>query len=717
MAKEGGFFSPNRKVTGKDKQVASSMSSGSYGGFVDAGERRGFVSPEQAESMLANPERFKMRPSETRYLRESMGLPRAQFFSPSGNEVGQIASATSDLSGLLASNSEDEKFKSYLDAVGIRYPKQLPDTMKRMLRQNMRDDEADGTFKDGQFVNQLPKNYGDQEQKVIQDNEFNKYLKDQFGTTDMNYGDKQYLRESFDEGNPYKRFNFDQSLKAPITDTKVAMLGNEDNLGGPAAFLGGVLTIGGMGINALKNLKENFAPKLKENLDKKLNPEENRASIGDKVSGFLNRMMGISPVAAGTLDANQVSQVSERPKLGYVNPDAKTMSLSQIGEAFKPKNIFGYQDKFGRYDDPGSPLDKQRQETMQRVFNRFTRPITPDARTIGQIRADQKAEMQEQARQRYQDFKDRRNLGPAANIQKTFGADDTYGTNVPSNPAMGFRDQMTAVDKARYDKAAKEATAGAQTDPSLGNVMTQTINRVAARFGLPQKSLETVDQRQLRKAQEAYNKPRYQQEAYARKMLGITNDMVKADQRQRMIANAKARNQAFQLQKAIKASERAAKRLGGNIGTGRDGNFGTGTEGKGLPSNPKGFSGYSRTKSKTTSTGTGTGTAPSKSRGGISKSQSRGQGPGGTKGRSKGGTSTGGSKAKSSQSRGQGGGPGSRSKGGSFGGKKSRGTNTSKSRRRCDIRSKIDITSLTNQNLMKDDLATVAYFVQELRGE
>ena len=53
--------------------------------------------------------------------------------------------------------------------------------------------------------------------------------------------------------------------------------------------------------------------------------------------------MGISPVAAGTLDANQqVSQVSERPKLSYVNPDAKTMSLSEIKDAFKPKNLFGY---------------------------------------------------------------------------------------------------------------------------------------------------------------------------------------------------------------------------------------------------------------------------------------------------------------------------------------------------------------------------------------
>ena len=35
--------------------------------------------------------------------------------------------------------------------------------------------------------------------------------------------------------------------------------------------------------------------------------------------------------------------------------------------------------------------------------------------------------------------------------------------------------------------------------------------------------------------------------------------------------------------------------------------------------------------------------------------------------------------------------------------------------RKCDIRTKIDISSLTNQNLIRDDLANVAYFVKELR--
>ena len=694
MAKDGGFFSGSER---RDKRIAGNL---------------GPTTPVRIDNVTTGSgETFKRvlpnfgagRVGEIR-LKKAEAERKKPFFS---QEVGQIASATTDLSGLIARDtSEDQKFNRYLDAVGIKNPKQLPNMMKRMLRENMRDDEADGTFKDGQFVNQLPKNYGEQEQKVIQDNQFNKYYDNEFGDIDPGPGLKQFLREEFDSGNEFKRFDTDQSFVKPTTDTKIALGG--DNLGGYGA-VGGALGLFGLGLRGIRNAIEG-GKNLKENIQRRLNPEDNNVSIGDRVGGFLNSMMGISPVAAGTLDANQVSQVSERPKLNYVNPDAKTMTMSQIGEALKPKNIFGYQDKFGRYDDPGSPLDKQRQETMQRVFNRFTRPMTPDDRTISQIRADQKESMQEAARLRYQDFKDRRALGPAANIQKTFGADDTYSTGMPSNPAVGFREKLSAVDKARYDKAAREATAGAQTDPSLGNVVTQTYNRIAARFGLPQKNLQTVDQRQLKKAQEVYNRPRYQQEAYARKQLGITNDMLKADARQRIRVNAEARTRAFNLQKAIKASERSARRLGGNIGTGRDGGFGTGTEGKGLPSNPKGFSGYSRRKSSP-STGTGTGTSTSKSRPG-SKKASRGSSPGS---RSRGGTGTGGSKGKASGSRGQGGGTASRSKGGSFGGSR-RSTNTKKSRRRCDIRTKIDITLLTNQNLIKDDLATVAYFVQELRG-
>jgi len=600
MAKEGGFFSPNRKTSSKDKQVASSMSSGSYGGYIDAGESRGFVSPEQADKMIKNPEAYKMRPSETRYLRESMGLPRAQFFNPSGNEVGQIASATTDLGGL----SEDENYKAYMKEAGIRYPRQLSPMFHRLLRENMRDDIRDLKFKDGKFINKAP------EQNIFQ-----------------------------------------------------------------------------------------------------------------KVGNFLtNTLTGSQPVAAGTLDANQVSQESERPKLSYVNPDAKTMSLSEIADAFKPKNLFGYKDKFGRFDDPGSPLARDRAETIQRVAQNFSSPIVGDARTIGQIRADQEARMRENARLRNESFQ------RGERVQQK-SADVTFGTGMLSNPAYrGLRENMSPEAQKKYDQSAKDATEMARTDPSLGNVAMQTFNRVSGFFGGPQASLEKIGERQLRLANKEINRPTYQKEAYARNFLGITNDQLRARNMQQIQANAAARTQAFQNERVQRALEKAAVRRGENIGTGRDGGFGLGTSGQGMPSNPKGFSGYSRRKSSP-GTGTGTGTSTSTSRGGISKSTSRGQG-GGPSSRSKGGTGTG----KSTQGRGgrrggSTGGSGASSKGGTGKGQSRSGgttgrqaskaskSRTGRSRSQCDIRTKIDITSLTNQNLIKDDLATVAYFVQELRGK
>ena len=96
-----------------------------------------------------------------------------------------------------------------------------------------------------------------------------------------------------------------------------------------------------------------------------------------------------------------------------------------------------------------------------------------------------------------------------------------------------------------------------------------------------------------------------------------------------------------------------------------------------------------------------------------SKKSSRGAKSSGGK---KGGTSKGGSKGTSGSkkaSRGARGGSSSRSRGGtSKGGAR---TNRRRSRRRCDIRCKFDISILTNQNLIRDDLADVAYFVRELK--
>ena len=548
---------------------------------------------------------------------------------------------------------------------------------------------------------------------------------DPYRTEKKDYFGEEEMRRDYPYRRQFRYENWDGEKYTPgvpfgkkETDTKVAMLGG-DNLGGPAALLGGVLTIGGMGINAVKDVYQNLAPKLKKNIEDRVNPEANKISIGDRVGGFLNNMMGISPVAAGTLDANQqVAQVSERPKLSYVNPDATRMSLSEMADAFKPKNLFGYKDKFGRFDDPGSPLARDRAETIQRVAQKFTSPIVGDARTIGQIRADQEARMRENARLRNESFQ------RGERVQQK-SADVTYGTNMLSNPAFGFRDKMSDAAKAQYDKSARDATEMARTDPSLGNVLTSGVNFLKGQINkitgetpfTKEKSLEKIGERQLRLANKEINKPTYQKEAYARNFLGITNDQLRARNLQQIRANAYARNQAFQNERARRAIEKAARRRGENIGTGRDGGFGLGTSGQGMPSNPKGFSGYSRKTSPSTATGTGTGQSRSNT---GSKSSARGA-RGSTGSRSRGGTGTGkSSQGSKSSARGARGSAGSRGRGGTgTGGSKSNTGSKRGSRgaRRCDIRTKIDITSLTNQNLIKDDLATVAYFVQGLRGE
>ena len=91
----------------------------------------------------------------------------------------------------------------------------------------------------------------------------------------------------------------------------------------------------------------------------------------------------------------------------------------------------------------------------------------------------------------------------------------------------------------------------------------------------------------------------------------------------------------------------------------------------------------------------------SSSRGGSSSSSAgsrsgRSQGRGGARGGAKGGSAGRGASSKGGTSRG-----GAR-------------TNRSRSRRRCDIRCKFDISLLSNINLVRDDLAELAYFVKEI---
>tara|TARA_B100001778_G_scaffold173267_1_gene142486 strand:- start:3212 stop:4204 length:993 start_codon:yes stop_codon:yes gene_type:complete len=126
-----------------DDQIASSLSSGGYGGYIDAGSRRGYVSPEQADKMLKNPETYKMRPSETRYLRESMGLPRASL------SVGEVKVASADL-------ERKEKFDGYLNKfygfdTDSRTWKNMGGTGRRILNDSFNDDSI--KYKEGSLLN------------------------------------------------------------------------------------------------------------------------------------------------------------------------------------------------------------------------------------------------------------------------------------------------------------------------------------------------------------------------------------------------------------------------------------------------------------------------------------------------------------------------------------------------------------------------------------
>ena len=145
--------------------------------------------------------------------------------------------------------------------------------------------------------------------------------------------------------------------------------------------------------------------------------------------------------------------------------------------------------------------------------------------------------------------------------------------------------------------------------------------------------------------------------------------------------------------------------------------FGTGTHGRGMPSNPPGMRqqgvGVSARNLSRHKAG------PSTSRGGISRSTSRGQGSRSSS-KSKGGTGTGkSSQGSKSSARGARGSAGSRGRGGTGSGSSKSNTGSKRSARggkkTCDIRCKIDISPLIESNLVKDNLAKLAYFVQEIK--
>ena len=280
--------------------------------------------------------------------------------------------------------------------------------------------------------------------------------------------------------------------------------------------------------------------------------------------------------------------------------------------------------------------------------------------------------------------------------------------------------KATEAEAFRAAEAFKEAKGIAARNPNVkvgvdskGRPVATAVQRTRAEAGPLARTAQGNAARVKQNAQ-----ARAQTAAVNRKLQGKTVSQVKSENKQSMQDAARKRNEAFKKAKAQKKS--------GGRGFG-----GSATQGKSAPSKPKaGSFGISAAGKKKAAANRAAAkkkaSAAKKKSASKSKSTGRGGARGGSKGGSggRGGSSKGGSAGGSKGGTGRGGrrggssgGKGSSSKGGTSrgGARTNRRRSRRRGRRRCDIRCKVNITLLMNMNLLRDDLADVAYFVRELR--
>ena len=82
---------------------------------------------------------------------------RPNFFSPGGGAFDERNNVQVATAGDFSGTFNESDFQGYMKALEIKRPKALPPTMIRMLKQNYQDDVRDGRYKEGQLINQAPK--------------------------------------------------------------------------------------------------------------------------------------------------------------------------------------------------------------------------------------------------------------------------------------------------------------------------------------------------------------------------------------------------------------------------------------------------------------------------------------------------------------------------------------------------------------------------------
>jgi len=520
-----------------------------------------------------------------------------------------------------------------------------------------------------------------------------------------------------------------------------------------------------------------------------------KKTLGDRIGGFFNALTGTQGAEGATLDgkpgfenrgivtAAPETKVTETKRMagGFFSPqnfqksgvpDATIMTGEQMRQS-----IFGDpgRTRFGSLDRPETQAAKDTAAFNQRVKSDFFSPVKADARSIAERREESTQAMRDRAAENYQAFKDRG--GRPAPTTRISG-DDTYGTNVMSNPAFGFRSKMSTENQKRYDSSAAEATRRSEVEPSKGNLIQSVANSmkrvlntaIGANEGTAltkEVKLEKRGEAEQRRYEKYLNRPMYQREATARQEAGITNQMTIEKNQAQMRADSAARDAAFQANRRAATVERVARRTPENTGTGRDGTFGAGTTGRGMPSNPQGVRqqgvGVSANNLSRHSPGTSKDQPSAKRQQAVKKAQAQkkqsgggfGGGVGNPTNRRGSGVSNRSSATKKSSPSTKKSSPSPsankraqaaakrrasqkkakaakkkstakrksapKKKSGGFGSARGRAAARGRTRRgrrgrRCDIRCKYNIMPLTNMNLIKDDLAEVAYFVKELQA-
>ena len=481
-------------------------------------------------------------------------------------------------------------------------------------------------------------------------------------------------------------------------ENKVALGG--DNLGSVGAITA-VGAIGSLGIKGIQSAIEG-GKRLKENIERRVNPER-------ETSFFSPRGVEVGKVASSDLSSLRV----ERPEVRIANVKSYTGSDTK---PYAPDRTDSYiREAENRYK-PKSTYEKQQEQAKQieKSFGLDPRGVTYTPRDESKF---------------------------AGSVVKSgFGLPDktlTTKERILGNKPIGYRegDGLTVTPKNFHTVGGVKGTAfqiGAQLDyknrfglsPDKitgGSMYSDDPVTQAYVKAMQQSTADSLaTESRLRKEQLAAKEQAKIDAANAR-FDKISKDFLNDPEFKKRLEQAKNVKTKSPVKDETPVVDRAIGFLNAIAETEKGRTERRVRSQTGMSSNP----GSQRQKGVGKSAGdlSRHNTGRSISRSGISKSTSRGQG-GGPSSRSRGGTGTGkSSQGSKSSARGARGSAGSRGRGGTGSGgtstsrsaSKASRSRTGRSRTRCDIRTKINISPLINSNLVKDNLAEVAYFVQEIK--